>query len=124
MTPTRILLVALPRMLEEIVSYALSAKSDIEIAGTARKIDGLAREVARTRPDVVVLGGDHPDLAAELLEQSPRLKVLAVANEGEDSWLYGLSPERTRLGALSPTRLAWAVQHAVASRGTSPWWNR
>lgn len=111
-------------MLEEIVSHALSAETEIEIAGAARNTDGLAGKVAQMRPDVIVLGGDRPELAAELLEQSPRLKVLAVAEKGEDSWLYGLTPERTRLGALSPARLTTAVQHAVAPRGASPWWNR
>ena len=79
----------------------------LEITGTGteprRALPGSWR---RARPDIVVLGGDDPTLAAELLGQSPRLKVLAVADEGQDSWLYGLRPERTRLGDLSPTRLA------------------
>ena len=124
MAPTRILLIALPRMLEEIVSDALRSERGMEIAGTARNVDGLSTMVARARPDIVVLGGDDPTLAAELLELSPRLKVLAVADEGQDSWLYGLRPERTRLGGLSPTRLAWAVQHAAAPHGASVWWDR
>jgi DNA-binding NarL/FixJ family response regulator len=120
---TRILLVALPRMLEEIVTHILRAQRGMEIAGTIRKMDGLARKVARTRPDVVVLGGDNAPLAAALLEQSPRLKVLAVAEEGNDWWLYSLAAERTRLGPLSSARLVRAVQRAVKPRAASAWWN-
>ncbi|HEU0303885.1 MAG TPA: hypothetical protein VFR32_04825 [Gaiellaceae bacterium] len=124
MASTRILLVALPRMLEEIVSHVLSQRG-LEIAGTVRKVDGLSKKVAKARPDVVVLGEDDPPLAAALLEQSPRLKVLAVAEEGKDSWLYGLTPERTRLGALSPSRLVRAVQRAVQPpRAAGGWWSR
>ena len=120
---TRILLVALPRMLEEIVTDILRSQRGLEVAGTVRKLDGLPRKVARTRPDVVVLGGDDAPLAAALLEQSPRLKVLAVAEEGQTWWLYGLAAERTRLGALSSARLVRAVQRAVRPRSTSAWWN-
>jgi uncharacterized protein (DUF302 family) len=116
------MLVALPRMLEEIVAHVLSQRG-LEVAGSVRKIDGLPKKVAKSRPDVVVLGADDPPLAAALLEQSPRLKVLTVAEEGQDSWLYGLNPERTRLGALSPSRLVRAVQRAVRPRAASAWWN-
>jgi hypothetical protein len=110
-------------MLEEIVSHILS-QPGLEVAGTVRKVDGLSRKVAKTKPDVVVLGEDDPPLAAALLEQSPRLKVLTVAEEGQDSWLYGLNPERTRLGALSPARLVRAVQRAARPRTASAWWNQ
>ena len=124
MKSTRILLVALPRMLEEIVSHVLSSQRGLEVAGTMRTVDQLPRKVARARPDVVVLGGDDPPLAAELLQQSPRMKVLAVAEEGRDSWLYSLTPERTRLGALSSARLVRTVRNAVRPRAASAWWNR
>jgi chemotaxis response regulator CheB len=120
---TRILVVALPRMLEEIVTDILRAQRGMEIAGTIRKVDGLTRKVARTRPDVVVIGGDDAPLAAALLEQSPRLKVLAVAEEGKDWWLYSLTAERTRLGSLSSATLVRAVESAVKPRPTSAWWS-
>jgi chemotaxis response regulator CheB len=120
---TRILVVALPRMLEEIVTDILRAQRGMEIAGTIRKVDGLTRKVARTRPDVVVIGGDDAPLAAALLEQSPRLKVLAVAEEGKDWWLYSLTAERTRLGSLSSATLVRAVERAVRPRPTTSWWN-
>jgi chemotaxis response regulator CheB len=120
---TRILVVALPRMLEEIVTDILRAQRGMEIAGTIRKVDGLTRKVARTRPDVVVIGGDDAPLAAALLEQSPRLKVLAVAEEGKDWWLYSLTAERTRLGALSSATLVRAVEKAVTPRPATSWWS-
>jgi hypothetical protein len=121
---TRILLVALPRMLEEIVSHILRSQRGIEVTGTIQKTDGLSRKVARARPDLVVLGRDDPEWVAALLEQSPRLKVLAVAEGGQDSWLYGLNPVRMRLGALSPPRLVGVITRAVRLGTTSAWWNR
>jgi len=111
-------------MLEEIVSHTLCSQRGLEVAGSLRNIDGLPRKVARARPDVVVLGQDDPSLVAALLEQSPRLKVIAVVEEGQDSWLYGLSPDRTRLGALSPSSLVGAVQRADGLGHESDWWNR
>lgn len=96
----------------------------MEVAGTVRKVDGLQKKVARARPDVVVMGADDPPLAAALLEQSPRLKVLAVTQEGQDAWLYGLEPERKSLGALSPDRLVKAVRRSVRPRAGRAWWNR
>jgi DNA-binding NarL/FixJ family response regulator len=122
--PTRILLVALPRMLEEIVSGILSSKRGLGVVGAFRKVDGLPRKLAKARPDVVVLGQDDPSLVAELLEQSPRLKVIAVVKEGQDAWLYSLSPDRTRLGALSPSSLVGAVQRADRPRPENAWWDR
>jgi hypothetical protein len=128
MASTRILLVALPRMLEEIVANLLRSQRDLEVAGTMRRVNRLsgkvARKVARARPDVVVLGGDDPPLAAGLLEQSPHLKVLAVDDEGRDSWLYSLTPERRHLGVLSSARLVRAVKNAVRPPAGSAWWNR
>jgi len=121
---TRILLVALPRMLEEIVSDLLESQRGVQVAGTVRSADQLPRKLARARPDLVVLGGDDPPLAAELLELSPRLKVLALAEEGQDSWLYSLTPVRTRLGALSTARLVGIVKGAVRPRAAGAWWNR
>ena len=111
-------------MLEEIVSHFLRSERDIELAGTVRKVDGLSRKVARARADVVLLGEDDPSLAVALLERSPRLKVLTVSGEGRDSWLYGLNPERSRLGPLSPDRLVQAVRRAVRPGPTKAWWNR
>ena len=125
MASTRILLIALPRMLEEIVSDALGSERGMEFAGTVRTVDdspGTWRVRGRTSSSS---GGDDPPLAAELLEQSPRLKVLAVAEEGQDSWLYSLRPERTRLGGLSTARLVVGRSRTPSRpRGAGGWWNR
>jgi DNA-binding NarL/FixJ family response regulator len=109
-------------MLEEIVSHFLDSECDIELAGTVRRTDGLPRKVAKARADVVLLGEDDAPLAAALLERSPRLKVLTVSEEGRDLWLYGLNPERLRLGPLSPDRLVQAVRRVARPRVAKPWW--
>jgi DNA-binding NarL/FixJ family response regulator len=110
-------------MLEEIVSHFLESQRDMEVAGTARKQGGLPRKVARTRPDVVLLGMDDPPLAAALLEESPRLKVLSVDEESRDSWLYRLNPERTSLGSLTPDGLVRIVRRAVGPGVARGWWS-
>jgi DNA-binding NarL/FixJ family response regulator len=100
-------------LLEEIVVHALQAELAIELVGTTPTLDGLPRKVEQLNPDVVVLGCNDVELASALLEQWPRLTVLAVAEEGETAWLYVLTLERTRLGALSPSALVDAIREAT-----------
>ncbi len=125
MERTRILLVGLPSLLEEIVTDILtaSAADDLELAGVVRRPSGLARKAERLRADVVIMGGEDPAIVASLLEQQPRLKVLAVAADARDSWLYALRPERVQIGRLSAKRLVAAVRRA-AKPGAPAWWSR
>jgi chemotaxis response regulator CheB len=120
--PTRILLVGLPRLLEEIVSEALAHESDLALAGVVRTPDELATEVVRTDADVVVLGRDDPRLIASVLEQRPRLAVFAVSEDARNSSLYALRPERVRMGDLSPGSFVAAVR--AAAKPVATWWAR
>ena len=113
MASTRILVAALPLLLEEIVVRALGTEPGIELVGKTPKVQGLPRKVARLRPDVVVLGCNDVELSASLLELQPHLTVLAVAEEGETAWLYVLTLKQTRLGALSPATLVDAIKEAT-----------
>jgi len=123
LTPTRILLAALPRMLEEIVVHALSSDSGTEIVGTVRDVAALPRKIARLRPDVVVLGRNDVELAVELLQQRPKLAVLAVAEEANVAWLYALSLDRIKLSVLSPTTLVEAIRHATEPEAVGARWS-
>ena len=102
--------------------HALQAEPAIELVGTTRTVQGLPRKVARLKPDVVVLGCNDVELAATLLEQRPHLTVLAVAEEGETAWLYVLTLERTRLGALSPSTLVDAIREATEPAAAGARW--
>lgn len=102
--------------------HALEAEPAIELVGTARTVQGLPRQLARLKPDVVVLGCNDVELAAALLEQQPHLTVLAVAEEGETAWLYVLTLEQTRLGALSPSTLVHAIKEATEPAAAGARW--
>jgi hypothetical protein len=122
---TRILLAGLPNLLEEIVTDILAAAEadGLELIGVARRSAGLGRKVGRLRADVVIIGGDDPSLVAELLEQRPRLKVLSVAADARDSWLYALRSERVHLGGLSADSLVAAVRRSAGAEAHE-WWSR
>jgi chemotaxis response regulator CheB len=122
MTPTRILLVGLPRLLEEIVSDALAQAPDMSLAGTLEDAQELIAQAATTPADVVVLGTDDPQLIASALMQQPHLKVLAVTEDARSSSLYVLRPERTRIGDLSAASLVTAIRDAA--RPVATWWAR
>jgi DNA-binding NarL/FixJ family response regulator len=121
---TRILLAGLPTLLEEIVTDILAEAEadDLELVGVVHG-SSVARKAERLRADVVIVGGDDPSIVATLLEQQPRLKVLAVAADARRSWLYALRPERIQLGCLSAESLVAAVRRA-AEPETNVWWSR
>lgn len=114
---SHLLLVDMPRMLRDIVVDALSKADDVDVVG---EVDGdRAREVVQTTSvDFVITGRDDARLAAELLESRPCVKVLAMIDDGRESALYELRPERVALGELSAQRLVAIVREARASAKT------
>ena len=122
MEPTRIFLVGLPRLREEIVTHLLEPEPDLALVGTQRSPAGLARKVKRSRADVVLIGQDDPTLIAELLCRCPRVAVLAVQEEAGETALYALRPERVLVGRLTPQQLAGTLRQAALTN--SAWWER
>ncbi len=122
MESTRIVLVAMPQMLRDIVAGVLADEPDMEIVGEATGVNGLPDAVLEPGADVVVMGRDDPSLATSLLEQQPGMRVLAVAASGRESWLYELRPHRVPLGEISPKRLVEQIRkrddHGI--RGAAP----
>jgi hypothetical protein len=68
--------------------------------------------------NVVIVGRDDPQLAAVLLKERPRTRLLAVVDDGKQSLLYELQPKRRELGELSPDVLANELRHAGEPRTT------
>jgi hypothetical protein len=98
LAPTRVLVADLPRLQREIVIELLYDRADVEM-------------VAADRPaDVVILGRDDPVSARALLEASPHLIVLSVADGELVAWRYGLTPYRECLGELSPATLSAGIE--------------
>jgi hypothetical protein len=103
-TQIRVALIDLPRMSRELVAGALLAEPEIEVASGFD---------ARRPPDVAIIGGRHgealPERALELLDQHPRMRVLTLADDGAETYVYELRPHRVLIGELSPSALLEAV---------------
>jgi DNA-binding NarL/FixJ family response regulator len=118
--PIRVLIVDMPRMLHEIVHRSVDECDDMLVVGSLHDRDegALVQHVEETGPEVVVIGADHPDVAAQsfpsLLANRAMTKLLAVADDGGETFLYELRPARTPLGELSPTALLAAIRSAAA----------
>jgi DNA-binding NarL/FixJ family response regulator len=109
--PTRIVLVDMPRVLRDIVVAALVDEPDLEIVGGQGGT--LGQTVASSQADFVIAGADY-DFAevARVLDERPRLRVLAVAGHGREAFLYELRPTRTPLGEVSPRAIVEAIRSA------------
>jgi DNA-binding NarL/FixJ family response regulator len=114
--PTRIIIADSPRLQREIVTDLLRDRADVEMV----EATALREETRHRRPDVVILGEDDPDMARALLEATPRLLVLTLADRELVAWRYGLSPYRECLGELSPAALSAAIEPRDP---LPPWWN-
>ena len=111
----RVLVCDIPEMLREIVIGLLEREPDFDIIAPSSAPMELSQAVKRYAPDVLVSGatvarnGDHEPYA-ELLSAGFRFKVITVAEDGRQGYLYRLRPERVPLGELSSECLAKAVR--------------
>jgi DNA-binding NarL/FixJ family response regulator len=110
--PSRIVLVDMPRILREIIEQAVGGEPDLELV-QARSEPGLRAAVESSGADFVISGADY-DFAevARLLEERPRLRVLAVTGDGREGFLYELRPTRTALGEVSRQTIVNAIRGA------------
>ncbi|MFL5493834.1 MAG: hypothetical protein ACJ8DC_05535 [Gemmatimonadales bacterium] len=110
------ILVAISRpILASIVRSALGVDPDWELfeADERESLPELAR---RLEPDVVILeqnGGDLTASCCELLWAAPGLKVLLLANDGREAFVWELRPERVPLGGISTSALREAVRRLI-----------
>jgi len=105
-------LVGLHGIIGEIVRAALHER-DVGIVGDLRDETELEATLARVHADCVIwrIGRSDP-AAAELLTHHPRLKIIALEDDGKCAVLYELRPRRMPLGELSPGLLAKVVEAA------------
>lgn len=121
MRSIRVVVVNMRGMMSEIVSDILRSQPDIDVTeGVSGDWVAAARE---GEPDVVIL--EHPDrphvTAVEpMLAVRPKLKVLAITNQGRMSFLYELRPYVLALGQLSRAALIDAVRGSAAPQEPSP----
>ena len=138
----RILLAHMPGLLHDVLARSLAAEPDLELVGddataslplppdassstdappvgdAPHPVGGhpLGVELARTRPDVLVLGlyrDEPPDVCAEVLSEFPRLKVIALEGMGMRASVHELRPTYAPLGAVSPAEIVAAIRCAA-----------
>jgi DNA-binding NarL/FixJ family response regulator len=115
---TRILIVAMPRMLHEIVETTLSSQPDMTVTGPVRRKESVAAAARRVRADLVILRESQEGAAAtpwQVLNQKPRLKVLAISGDGHRVTRYELRPHQVVIHEISPEHLVDAVRAAMAN---------
>ena len=115
---TRVLLIG-RRLLRDLVEQLLSAEPDIEIVGSDELGSTLVAAADATSATLVILAdgeGELGDACVKLLRARPRLRAMAIVNDGREGWLYELRPHRELVceGELSRERLVTAVRAARA----------
>jgi hypothetical protein len=108
---TRVILVGLPRLLEEIVAAAIVAEDDLVLIGSFGAASNFSN--GSLEADVAVTGEHVADAVTALLRQAPRIKILSLASDGKSAWLYELQPVLLPLGELSPAGLVAALRRAA-----------
>ena len=113
--PTRIVLIDMPRILREIVKDVLATDADMMVVGEYAESVRLRDAVSRTSADFVITDDRVSgfDEVGTLLRERPHVRVLAIGENGRDTVLYELRPQKVRLGAVSPENLLEAIRAAV-----------
>jgi hypothetical protein len=109
----RILIVAMPRMLHEIVEATISSQPDMILTGPVRRSERIAAAARRVRADLVIVGESRDNLGQrpwQLLTESPRLKVLAISTDGHRATRYELRPHQMVIDNISPAHLVDAIR--------------
>jgi hypothetical protein len=112
--PTRVLLVDIPGVLEEIIRAAFADDPAFVLVaeGSSEAVD-VAAAIDREGAGFVILWGrrpEPPEVFRGLLEERPLTNMLALAGDGRANFLYA------PLGELSPQGLAEAVRSTAAGR--------
>jgi chemotaxis response regulator CheB len=88
----RVLVANRPRLMRELVLATISDQPDIEVLGEVTDDSQIARLVAESKPDFVIIALDAPDerpaICDDLLVHHPQVKILALAPERNSSVFF------------------------------------
>lgn len=104
-------------LLLDMLHHVVASEPNMAVVGRVGDAD-LLSAARRTRADVVLVGQkvkDEREQYGQLLLRRPRLKVLAITNDGRTGSLYELRPRRVPLGELSADTLCRAIRRDWAS---------
>ncbi len=116
MADIRVIVGKAPRLLGEIVTAVLAKEPNINVIGEAESVGELVELCVRAQPDLVVFGSvnaDVEEIGRRVLQQSPRAKVVALAENGRNTFVFELRPHKVEIGELSAEELAQVVTRLV-----------
>lgn len=92
MPKIRVLVANRPRLMRDLVLATITDQPDIEVLGELEDDSKIAQAVADLQPDIVIIALDRADerpaICDYLLIHYPRVKVLAVAPEDDNSVFF------------------------------------
>lgn len=103
--PVRVLCVDDSEDLLHVMTVAIGAQPDLELAGVLRSADGLIEALAGMRPDVVLLdltmpGRDPLGAMREASEQHPRARTIVLSGY-DDPWRIKLAADYGAWGYIA-----------------------
>ena len=113
MAATRVMLRELPAMLRGILEHTFRAQNDMMLVGTDSNEGSLSAQVAESRPDVLIVGVERPELAnayIELFVDHVDLHILAIGGDARSATMQELFVRRLRVADLSPDAIIAAVR--------------
>jgi DNA-binding NarL/FixJ family response regulator len=111
-TLLRCAFVTVSPLMRALLEETLSNRVRLEILAELDTRDGLVRELAGLRPDVVVIGlerQESDDFGADLLADLPDARLLLMSADGAVACLYDLRPYRRVLTDFSADQLVAAL---------------
>ena len=95
MKPIRVLVANRPRLMRELMVATISEQPDIEIVGEVEEDSDLMSAVEKTRPDFLIVAleefNELPPVCHSVLQNFPKMKVIAVSSERNSSMFYWAS---------------------------------
>jgi len=92
MPKIRVLVANRPRLMRDLILATIADQPDIEVLGELEDESKIAQAVAELQPDIVIIALDRADerpaICEYLLVHYPRIKVLAVAPEDDNSVFF------------------------------------
>jgi len=118
----RVLLVALPPLLGDILNETLAGESDMIVVGRVADRAQVDAGVRQHSPDVVLVGaptGDITGIAREIMNAAPSLTVVVIAPRGDQAVLVRRGGIVVPLHDVSPTILVMTIRDYSAVNGST-----
>ena len=93
--PIRVAVANRPRLMRELMVSTMADQPDIEVVAEIKDESEILRVVEQTSPEFLIIAMDspsqRPSLCDSLLQKFPKMKILALASEGNWSIFYWAS---------------------------------